>query len=337
MRPVPVHSAKVVARVGDEVILAADVMPIVEAEFKALAQNYPPEHHEMLRNMLMIKHVKSAAETKLLVHDMKKGVDDKKWPEMEQQIMQHFEKFYLPDMRKKAKVKTDQELEAKMKAQGTTMKMQRKAFMEMVLVQEWMKKNTKTDEHVTHQQMLEYYHEHHADYEFPAKARFEQVRINYGKKRSKQEAWQIVCRLGNQIYSGASLAELAKAHSEGAHAEKGGQFDWTRKGSLSCDELDAVLFSLPVGALSNPIDDGRGFIIVRVLERTEAGATSFQDVQKAISDKIKAEREMESRSKAIAEFMDKAKSRVWTIYGDIFSQPPQPQTTRKRTPNNFLR
>lgn len=336
MRPVKVDSAKVLAKVGTEVILAADVLPIVEAEFKALARQYPPEQHEALRNTLMMKHVKSTAETKLFVQDMRKGVPDDKWPEMEKQIMQHFEKFYLPEMKKKAHVTTDKELEAKITEQGTTMKKVRNNFMEMILVQEWMKKNSKSDEHVTHQQLLDYYNVHHAEYEFPAKARFEEIRINYGKRRSKQEAWDLVRRLGNQIYHGASMADLAKTHSEGRHAEKGGLHDWTRKGSLICDALDAVLFSLPIGVLSNPVDDGRGFIIVRVVERTEAGATSFREAQTGIREKIKQEREMEARTKAIEEFMAKAKSRVWTVYGDIFDLP-QIEAAKRKTPNNFLR
>lgn len=335
-RPVPVESAKVVAKVGTEVILAADVLPHVENELKTLAPRCPPEQLDELRRMLMAKHVKMTVETKLIVQEMKKGVPDDKWPDMEKQIMQHFEQYALPEMKKKAKVTTDQELEAKMKEQGTSLKQSRRSFLEMMLVNEWMRKNAKCDEHVTHEQMLAYYHQHHAEYEFPAKARFEEIRVNYGKRRGRQDAWNLVCRLGNQAYSGSSMAELAKKHSESPHADQGGLHDWTRKGSLKCQALDDVLFSLPIGALSNPVDDGRGFIIVRVVERTEAGATSFKKAQSGIRETIKAERAMEARNKAITEFQEKSKSRVWTLYDDLLN-PPRAQTVKKKTPNNFLR
>ncbi|HVA50962.1 MAG TPA: peptidyl-prolyl cis-trans isomerase [Pirellulales bacterium] len=331
-RPVPIPSAKVVAKFGNEVILAADVLPAVQEEFKHLARQVPPEQHDQFFQMVMAKHVKSLLQTKLVVQEMKKNVPEGKFPEMEKQILQHFEKERLPEMKKKLGVTTESEVDAKLKEYGTSLKEQRKSFVEMILVQEWMRKDAKFDEHVSHEQMLAFYHEHHREYEFPAKVRFEQIHVNYGRRRGRQEAWELARRLGYQVYSGAPMAEIAKVHSEGAKADQGGLHDWTSKGSLKCKELDAALFSLPVGVLSNPIDDGRGFTIVRVVQRTEAGATSFRDAQAGIKVKITEQRGMDARNKAITAFFEKMKTKVWTAYDDM----PEPKAQNAKKPTNRM-
>lgn len=329
-RPVPVASAKVVAQVGNEVILAADVLPQVNEEFLHVQSQYPPEKWDELLNHVMHKHVEQLVRNKLVVSAMKKEIPEDKFPEVEKQMVRMFEDFYLPMMKKKIGVKSDLELEAQLKKEGSSMKKLRQAFIEGMLVNEWQKKEIKFDKHVSHEEMMAYFHDHYSEYEFPAKVRFEEIRVNYGRRRDKRQAWSEISDLARRVYSGARLADLAKAHSESIKADQGGLHDWTNKGSLKCEALDDALFTLPIGVLSNVIDDGRGFVIVRVLDRSEAGVTSFHDAQAGIVQKITTQREQEAKAKKHAEFFEKERPKVWTIFDEAPPSAEKPGGTKRR-------
>ena len=78
--------------------------------------------------------------------------------------------------------------------------------------------------------------------------------------------------------------------------------------------LNKALFSQPVGQLGPILEDDDGFHIIRVIERTEAGVTLFEDVQEDIAEAIIDERK-EGQFEAAFERL-KSKVRVWTIFDD---------------------
>ena len=96
--------------------------------------------------------------------------------------------------------------------------------------------------------------------------------------------------IGNQIVHGANFAATAKKQSHGYNAASGGLHDWTTQGALALEEIDAALFSLPVGELSDLIETKRGFHIIRIVERDQASRTSFLDAQVDIKKEIEGEK-----------------------------------------------
>lgn len=315
-KPVPIASAKVVARVGNEVVLAADVLPTVQAQYEMLAPNHPPEQHEMLQYLLMRKAVTEVVQGKLIANAMKEVIPKDKWKDVEKDIVKKFDVYRLPELLKHCEAKNEMELDKKLKEKGSSLKREKDAFVDTALIGEWLRKEVKYDEHVSHEELLAYYEQHLLEYEYKAKVRFEELRVNYGRQRNKRAALDTIHQLARQVYAGAPLAVIAKTHSDAASAAHDGLNDWTNEGSVKCRPLDQALFRLPVGVLSQVIDDGRGYVVVRVVERKEAGTTSFHDAQSGIQKKIRAEREKSARDKTLAEFMQKQKPRAWNIFED---------------------
>jgi hypothetical protein len=196
-QPIPVTSAKVVGRVGNEIVLAADVLPQVNEEFEQMARQYPRDQHAMLFQSLMVKYVKQLVQFKLVVRAAKEEIPDDKFPEMKKTILSHFDRVALPTLLKQWKVKTSSELDAKLKEHGSSLAREKDKFIDQALVSEWMRKSIKFDEHVSHEELLKYYHQHLTDYAFKAKVRFEEIRISYGKKRNRQDAWTAICKLAS--------------------------------------------------------------------------------------------------------------------------------------------
>lgn len=332
--PILMPSTKVVARIHkSEVILAADVMPHVEAIFKQIAAHNDPADHEKIREMLLRQYLQEVVDRKLIVAEMKKNVPPDKLPEFQKGIEGHFAKNVLPVLLKEAKVKTEAEFAAKLKEKGTTLESVKREFIEQALYQEWMKKEATDDKEVTHDEMLRYYYEHFDEYKYEAKARFEVLHASFKRHRDRQEAWRLICELGNEVVRGRPFAEAAKARSEGLHADRGGAWDWTTKGSLRSKAIDAAIFSLPVGQLSDVLEDGSGFSIVRVVERKEAGVKSFRETQAEIRTKIKDDRKEKHRKEAMAKFLEKNRPSAWTIFDDqpLIEQaaPPRKQPRRR--------
>lgn len=340
-KPVPIVSAQVVAKVGDELVMAADLLPtvnaIVDQQLKPHGDQITPEQREQFFQMVMHQQVMQAVQFKLVVAAMKKDIPKDKYADVEKEILKQFDKMALPGLKEHWKAKTVGELEAKLKEKGTSLKAQKHAFIDQAFISEWMKKEVKFDEHVSHEQMLKYYDDHQEEYKFKAKARFEEIRINYGKQRTQGAAWEQINRLAGQVQNGARWADIAKAHSDAINAEKGGLNDWTNEGSRKPPELDRALFQLPIGALSKVIDDGRGFTIVRVVERADAGITSFFDAQADIKKTIRADREKQAREKRLAAFMEKEKPRAWTMYDDKPLDVKPPPKQAKKPANSMIR
>jgi parvulin-like peptidyl-prolyl isomerase len=94
--------------------------------------------------------------------------------------------------------------------------------------------------------------------------------------------------LGRNRYA-VPFAEVARRGSHGLTAARGGQRDWTTKGSLKSAVVDEALFGLPVMRMSHILEDDDGFHIVRVIQRKDAFRTPFKDAQVEIRKQLKEE------------------------------------------------
>jgi parvulin-like peptidyl-prolyl isomerase len=187
-------------------------------------------------------------------------------------------------------------------------------FFERALAQQWVQQKVNSDAEIPHAEMIACYQSRLAEYDYPSKARFEQLTVKFGPTRSRQEAWNQLAEMGNDVLEGRSFADVAKERSEGPTASSGGQFDWTTKGSLVSKAIDEAIFMLPAGQLSAILEDGKALHIVRVVERVDAGRTPFIEAQVAIKDELILER----RKKEMDDYLSKLRDRtpVWTIFDE---------------------
>jgi parvulin-like peptidyl-prolyl isomerase len=185
-------------------------------------------------------------------------------------------------------------------------------FFERGLAQEWMRKNVDLGDEIPHAELIAWYQNHLADYEFPAKARFETLTVKTELKRSRQAAWDLLASMGNEVLAGRPFAEVAQARSEGPTARDGGRFDWTSRGSLASKLLDEAIFTLPIGQLSTILEEQNALHIVRVTERVEAGRTPFLEAQTGIRATLRQQR----REKQLKDYLARLKARtpVWTVF-----------------------
>jgi parvulin-like peptidyl-prolyl isomerase len=330
--------AMVVARVGSEVVLESDLLTPKALEYiEKVGPGLPPEDLRKLKLAICQQVLPQHVETLLVYVDALREIPEDKIPEIRKNVDKAFDEQFLPKLMQEAGAANSLEYEQKLRAKGQSLDRMRKMFFERGLSQEWQRKNTKNDDEIAHADMIAYYQNHLADYEFPAQARFEALSVKIKPSRSRKEAWEMLAAMGNDVLAGKSLAEVAQARSEGPTAAQGGVFDWTNQGSLASKKLDEAIFALPVGQLSaiivdesSPnINDLGALHIVRVLERKEAGRTPFLEAQIGIRQTLVAERQR----KVTDDYLRKLRERtpVWSVFDGGPAGAGQPLTAVRPT------
>ena len=341
---------QIVARVGDQIILYGDVAPLAEqtlGPYLAKAKTQA-ERDEILshRDEVTEQLVRSVIETKLLYYETLREIPRDKLEEarkqMKHKIAASFEAglkearaevaatkksdleqvlrkdpvlMRLALMMQEQKLETLPELDAALRAQGSSLAKQQSFYGEYHIGRSILPQKINFKPEVTHQEMLDYYRDHADDFAVAAKARFELMSVSYQKHPTRQAAEQALAEMGNAVYlGGASFASVAQKSSDDPSASRGGQYDWTSRASLASEVVDAAVFSLPPGKLSEILRDERGCYIVRVIERTDAAQVPFTDAQSKIKTAIVAEKRDEQYKKYVESLRDSTP--VWTIYDE---------------------
>jgi len=220
------------------------------------------------------------------------------------------------------------ELSAILARSGSSLDEQIRQYGEHKLGKQMIFSSIKQKYEVTHQEMLQYYEEHVAEYAVTAKARFEILSVKFANFPGKTEAFNAIATMGNEVYFGAPFSAVARKGSQDVNADKGGAYDWTSQGSLASAAIDQALFTLEPGKLSQIIEDDRGYHILRVIERKDAGQVSFLEAQQKIKDDITAKKREADYKKFLASLGERTK--VWTIYDDMNATASQPNGAAQR-------
>ncbi len=255
----------------------------------------------------------------MVYNDARNSIPTERIADVEESLSKEFMESQLKRLFKQAGVQTQEDLDRKLRALGSSLEREKRWFMEQALAQQWIGQQVKTDEEITHLEMLEWYQGHLHVFDKPARARWEELMVRIDKRPSKAEAYAALARMGTQVLAGAPLAAVAKAQSDGPTAFNGGLRDWTTKGSLVAENLDRALFGLPIGQLSPILESNSGFHIIRVVERQDATRTPFADAQNDVKKMIRQERS----NKKYKEYMAKMARLypAWTIFDDDASRP----------------
>jgi peptidyl-prolyl cis-trans isomerase SurA len=328
-------NARVVARVGPEVVLEGDLLtPTALAWLDKVSGGLTPEQVRELKTQICRQVIKQHVESMVIYVDACRTIPEDRIPEIEKKVNEAFDQQQLPRLVKDAGVANALEYDQLLRSRGQSLDRIRKTFFERALAQQWIQQKVVNDGEIPHAEMIAWYQNHLTEYDYPAKTRFEQLTVKITPSRPRGQAWSTLAAMGNEVMQGKPFGDVARARSEGPTAATGGSFDWTTKGSLVSKVVDEAVFTLPVGQLSAILDDGSALHIVRVTERVDAGRIPFIEAQVEIRGKLYEER----RTREMEEYLAGVRERtpVWTIFDDDPGGPSQaaaqtasqPRTTR---------
>ena len=317
---ISLDTALVVARVGSEVVLESDLLTPKAVEWlESVSGDLSPEQVRELRLQICRQVMEPHVETLLIFNDALREIPSDKLPEVRRSVDKAFDENILPQLVREANATNALEYERSLRSKGQSLERMRKQFFERGLAQEWLRKNSRVDEEIPHGDMIVWYQSNIAEFEYPARAKFEALTVKTAGKRARQEAWDMLAGMGNEVLAGRPFAEVARARSEGPTAPAGGAFDWTGKGSLASKPLDEAIFSLPVGELSTILEDESALHIVRVTERQDAGRTPFLEAQVQIRQTLRDERRRKQQESYLAKLREQTP--IWTVFDETGPQP----------------
>lgn len=310
-----IQSSQIVAIVGNEPILAGDLLGRINEALQPYIGKAPEKELEAKRWELIEQLLPSSIEAKMVYLDFVRKMKPEQIAGLKANIYSQFDEKQLPDLVEKAGVRNVTELEAKMRAVGASLDKTRRLFFEQVAAREVIRRGGEIDRDISPAELLSFYRERIDDYKIEAKVKWEQLTVKSAPGASPDERQRARLRLGkmgNAVVDGVPFATVAERDSQGPTAHEGGKHDWTLQGSLVSRKLDAQIFSLPIGTLSKIIEDDTGFHIVRVVDRENAGHIPFTEAQAGIREQII----QEARDAKIADYLADLKERtyVWNYF-----------------------
>jgi peptidyl-prolyl cis-trans isomerase C len=174
-----------------------------------------------------------------------------------------------------------------------------------MLIREYYDKVVEAKANPSDAEVQEYYAANPKEFIVP-----ESVTARHILVKTRDEA----ARLRGQIERGADFADLASKYSLDASSKTAGgliggpiQRGGTVKGLGAVPELVAAAFDLREGELSQPVQSGKGFHLVRVEKRTPESAKSLEEAKPEIVSKLQYSKRKTVREETINQLKSKYK------------------------------
>ncbi|AWV89303.1 peptidylprolyl isomerase [Bradymonas sediminis] len=105
---------------------------------------------------------------------------------------------------------------------------------------------------------------------------------------------------------GADFEALAKEKSEGPTASRGGDLGYFEK-SRMVPEFAEAAFAMKAGEISDPVRSDFGFHIIQVVDKKEAGTTSFDEAKEMLIAQLERQKFMDAMTKLLEDLKKDAK------------------------------
>lgn len=321
---VPDDPAKVVAVVGQTRILAGDLIPRVDGRLNEIIAKASKSPSDLERNYIRAVifrsllnqsiQLKILRESFLLSQVGTQTADKRRDAEkkLQSRANQMFQESELPRLYKKYNVHSVSEVDQKLRENGSSYDSTRMDFIDQMLAHLYRSEAIPRDPEIALVEIRNYYDDNIEKYQFKAQARWEQLTATFEKSGGRDQAITLINEMGREAYFGGSMQAVAKLKSHEPFAARGGVHDWTTKGSLASVTLDEQIFSLPLGVMSEVIEDEFGMHIVRVLERKPAGTKPISELQDEIRERLKQQKIEAAIKKVSSETTVRVP--VWSIY-----------------------
>jgi parvulin-like peptidyl-prolyl isomerase len=218
-------------------------------------------------------------------------------------------------------VKTDEEFAKSLAASGLTVERLRDQLRRSQTLQRVVGREVQAKVDLSDDALRLIYEREKETWRIPEKAHLAEILIS--KADDPAAAARKAKEASDLLKGGAKFEAVVKDFSDGGTKSKGGDLGIVAKGELAAD-IDKAVFSLPVGAVSEPIQTKFGWHLVKVIEKVPVSYRPFSDVR---AELLKREQDTQFQ-KRLAEYLEKLKReaviRVNADAKPYFTPPPPP-------------
>jgi peptidyl-prolyl cis-trans isomerase SurA len=182
---------------------------------------------------------------------------------------------------------------------------------ERMIVQAMRAKNVKRNPISSPTKVEEYYKKHRAEFTAKEQVKLRMIMIS-GKADTGQSASQkaLAEEVLGQLAGGAEFERIAQTYSEDGTRDVGGDWGWIERKTLA-PPLEKIAFKMPVGRISNIIEYGGNYYILKVEERQGGTTRSLAEARPDIEKKLIQEEAQDLQERWIAGLRAKAYIRTF--------------------------
>jgi parvulin-like peptidyl-prolyl isomerase len=228
-------------------------------------------------------------------------------------------------------VSSDEEFEKALAASNLTIEKLREQLKKTLTVQRVLGREVNSKVDLSDDALRVIYEREKETWRVPEQAHLAEVLISAERPGGEAAAARRAREASDKIKAGAKFEEVVREYSDSATKTRGGDLGKVSRGDLN-PEIDRVVFSLPQGAVSDPIHTKFGWHLVKVIEKMPASFKPFSDVK---ADLLKREQETQFQKK-LAEYLEKLKAdaliRVSDEASGYYTAPPAPAAAAPAAP-----
>jgi foldase protein PrsA len=168
-------------------------------------------------------------------------------------------------------------------------------------------------------QVKQYFDKNHAAFDKPEEVQARHILVPDLATANKVEA---------QLKAGKNFADLAKQYStDPGSKDKGGDLGWFRRGQM-VPAFDKVAFTLPVGAISQPVKSPFGYHIIQVEGKQPGQQATLANSTARITEMLRQQQEAPLIQPFLQGLQQKATITVSDPrFADLFPSPPPAAAT----------
>lgn len=280
-RPALAQEAQVIdgiaALVNGEVITLSQVRSVVGPRYRLLRSQYSGEELEKQLRAAHDSALQDLIDRELIVQNFKK--ENFSLPDyfVEQRMNDIIRESFGGD--RNTFIKT-------LQAQNFSLSEFRKEEFEKIIVAAMRGKNVKSNVIASPTRIQEYYREHRDEFTSKEEIKLRMIMVPSRALEGNAASQKALAEeILGKLASGADFERMAQIYSEDSTRDLGGDWGWLERKTLA-GPLEKVAFSLPKGKISNIVEVGGNFYILKVEDRRGGVTKPLAEVRSDVEKKI---------------------------------------------------
>ncbi|MFB6351581.1 MAG: peptidylprolyl isomerase, partial [Bradymonadaceae bacterium] len=278
-------------------VATLDGQKISADDFNRFARKrMPTQHRKMpkpLADRMKRKMTQKLVEQRLIARTLDEASVSIKQSELESRFLDFKSRF--PDK---------QALQAFLDQRNTTKPQLKAQLCRDVQMEKYLEQ--KYNKEVGDDEVADYYENNQSEFETPAKVKASHILIRVPKDASPKQIEKTKKKAKNLAKKArkkkVDFAKLAKKHSEGPSAKRGGNLGFFSQRRM-VPEFSKVAFSMKPGEVSDPVRTKFGFHVIKMHDKKEAKAKSLDEARGEIERRLR----QQNRRTSMNRFLKDAK------------------------------
>jgi parvulin-like peptidyl-prolyl isomerase len=191
----------------------------------------------------------------------------------------------IDGIKKENNIASDDDLRDQLRREGMSIDDLKRNIERSVLRRQVLQRELESKMTVPEAEVRADYDAHLADYTREPSVTLQEIFV----KGEGPEAREAAAALASRARAGEDFGALARENSQGGTAQQGGDLGTLARGDLS-PELQKVAFALAPGAVSEPVAQGGGYRLLKVVEKKDGSVVPFAEAKDEIVRRLSQQR-----------------------------------------------